>query len=290
MDSNKCQFCTHDNAADAKYCSQCGGCLYLLPCPSCGAVNDVTTGTCHQCHNPLLAGTVDAPDSPALVAVVSKPDSVGLASRATEVARPLPHRHSREIVGTAVLAVIAVLGYYSYRQHTLVDAAQPSAANSDPRGRGSPVSGGVTHRDIAAVDTTVTKASNTARPATSLAQTPPAGPTPPAANDLRTGRQPVQSQEAKTAEGGSTNDRESSLSAACTEPVATLGLCAAKPVPKKEAETSDAIKAANVRSQAIDAGKARTAEPSRQESCTEARTALDLCAPTPTVTHTQRKE
>jgi len=47
-------------------------------------------------------------------------------------------RRSRAIVGTAVLAAVAVLGYYTYRQSSFADAPQPRAASSDASGRGAP--------------------------------------------------------------------------------------------------------------------------------------------------------
>jgi hypothetical protein len=187
------------------------------------------------------------------------------------------------IVGTAVLAVFAVLvGYYLYHQRTLVDASQPSAATSEPRGRSDPASAGIIRRDAAAVDTTPAKANNSGRPAD---------------------RQPAESREAKAVtapiartpaiERGSVSERGAAPLAACTEAAATLGLCATKPVQNKKAETATANKAAIARPQAIDAGNAGKTEPPRREACAEAAMALGLCAPTPTVpavTHTERKE
>jgi hypothetical protein len=53
-------------------------------------------------------------------------------------------------------------------------------------------------------------------------------------------------------------------------------------IPKKEAETAPATKAAIARPEATDAGKAGGREPPRQEACTEAVAALGLCTPRPT--------
>ena len=149
MFPNSCPFCEQVNPADSKFCNACGGALHLVPCPRCGAVNDVTATTCYQCHGQLPGRGTDALD-PALPAA--------------EVSRPLPRRRSRVIVGTAVLAAIAVLGYYSYRQLSLVDAPQPPAASSEASGRGGSAGAGVIGRDAAAGDTTPAKADDIAGP------------------------------------------------------------------------------------------------------------------------------
>jgi len=55
------------------------------------------------------------------------PDAVAPdAAPAAEVDGPLPRRHSRVIVGTAVLAAIVVLGYYVYLQSSPVAAPKPA--------------------------------------------------------------------------------------------------------------------------------------------------------------------
>jgi len=56
---NTCRFCAHENAADSKYCSECGEPLRLVPCPRCGAVNDVRKNSCYQCHHQLSECTTD---------------------------------------------------------------------------------------------------------------------------------------------------------------------------------------------------------------------------------------
>lgn len=256
-----CRFCEHGNPVNAKFCGECGGNLHLLPCPRCGAVSDIKASTCYQCGIPLPGlGT----------------DSVAPSSPTAEIARPVHHRHSRVIVGAVVFAVFAVLGYYLYHQRAIVDASPPSAATNEPRGRSDPASAGIIRRDAAAVDTTPAKADNS-------------------------GRQPVESRKAKAVatpvarasanKGDSASEQRPSEP--CTDVVATLGLCAAKPIQNKEAEKAAATKAAIARPQAIDAGKLGKTEPPRQGACAEAAMALGLCAPTPAVpavTHTQRKE
>ena len=54
-----CRFCAHENAAGSKFCSECGGALNLLPCPRCGAVNDVKKNFCYQCRHQLSGCATD---------------------------------------------------------------------------------------------------------------------------------------------------------------------------------------------------------------------------------------
>lgn len=284
MSLTRCPYCEHGNPADSKFCSACGGALHLVPCPRCGAVNQVTATACYQCRSQLPGRRTDALDPP---------------SPAAEVSRPLPRRPSRVIVGTAVLAAIAVLGYYTYRQRSLVDAPQPPAASSKANGRGSTAGAGAIGRDAAAGDTKSAKADKSAgltSAATSPSGSPLADPTRAAANQPRAGRQPVESQEAKAAaaaitraqavNAGRAGERGRSRPEACTEAVAALGLCTPKPVQKKEAETAAAVKAPIARPQTTGAGKAGGQELPRPEACTEAVAALGLC----TLKPTQRKE
>jgi len=259
MSLNSCPYCEQDNPAEAKFCNACGGALHLVPCARCGAVNDITASTCYQCHVQLPGRGTDARDA---------------AQPTAEVSKPLPGAPSRIIVGAAVLAAIALLGYYGYRQTPLVDAPQPPAASGEASGRGGSAGAGVIGRDAAAGDTTPAKADDVAQPAspaTAPPETPLADPAPAAAIPPRAataGRRAPPRQEL------------------CTEAAAALGLCTMTPDQKKQAEAAAAIKAAIARPEATDAGKAGGQEPPGQEACTEAVAALGLCTPA----STQRRE
>jgi hypothetical protein len=256
MPLTRCPFCEHGNLADSKFCSECGGALHLVPCPHCGAVSQATATVCYQCGGPLPGRGTDAPIPPAPAAGVSG---------------SLPRWLSRVIVGTAVLAAIAVLGYTAYRQRSPVDATQPRDASSEARDRGGPTG-----------------------PAAAPAGTSLAAPARAAVNLPRAGRQPVELQKAKAAaitrpqatDAGRAGGQELPRPPACTGAVAALGLCAAIPVQNKEAETAAAVEAAITRPQATDAGKAAGQEPLRPGTCTEAVAALGLC----TQETTQRRE
>jgi hypothetical protein len=281
MSINSCPFCEHGNPEEAKFCSACGGALHLVPCPRCGAVSDVKATTCYQCHGPLQGRGTDALDP---------------ASPAAEVSRPLPRRQSRVIVGTAVVAAIAVLAYYGYRQRSLVDAPEPQAASSEGGGRGAPVGAGVIRRERVVGETTSPNADNSNRPA-SLATSPApfADPTRETEIPPRAVRRPVESRNATAAaapivrspatDAGKARRLEPPRPVACTESVAALGLCPPGSVQKKEAETAVATKAI-ARPQANAAGKSGGQGPPRQEACTDAVAALGLCTPGPT----QRRE
>ena len=277
MFPNACPFCDLGNPEDAKFCSACGGALHLVPCLRCGAVNDVAATTCYQCHDRLPGRGTDAlgPESPAAV-----------------VSRPLLHRHSRVIVGMAVVAAFAVLGYYGYRQRSLLDSPQSTAAGSKASAPDATAGAGVIRRDAAAGDTAPANADfsvkPTTRPAISLPQAPVADPARAAAVQPRAGRQPVESREAKAAAAlitrpqataaGKAQRREPPRPVACTESVAALGLCPPELVQKKEAETAAAV-GTIARPQANASSKAGGQESPRQEACTEAVAALGLCAP-----------
>ena len=237
----KCTSCKHDNPADAKFCGACGGALhlpaYLASCARCGTVNPVKATICCWCQGPLAG-------------------------------RKPSRRPSPVVAGTAVLAAIAALGYYTYPQLSLVDARQPPPAAS-AAGLASPAA--------LPLETLPPGAPSPEAPSLEAAppEAAPADPTRAAANQPRPGRPSVEAPAAKAAavaiarpqaiNAGKEGERAPSRQEACTEAAAALGLCATKPG---------------------DAGKAKAQEPFRPQACTEAVAALGLCAPKTT----QRRE
>ena len=267
----RCPHCKHGNPAHSKFCRACGGAMHLPPhlasCPRCGTANPAKATLCLWCHGQLPG---------------SKPDLLDPSAPAAEVSRSLPRRPSRVIVGTAVLAAIIVLGYYAYRQHSIVDAPQPPAASGEASGRGTPAGAGVVDRNTAAGITESAKAENGAgliSPAAPPSEIPLAPPARAVADQPRAGGELVRSQKAQPAATAITRPQATGAGRAggqepppqtCSETVAALGLCAASPV----------------RPQTTDAGKAGGQEPPVLPLCTEAIAALGLCTPGPT----QRRE
>lgn len=298
MDSKKCQFCEHGNPADSKYCSECGGCLYLLPCPHCGAVTDATTATCYQCNGQLQGGWTDAAYAPRAAAKIvegatqvatpdtrymlspvsgmSKFDALASALPIAETSRS-PSRltsrlnirpNARVAASVALLALIAALGYYVYHQRFMANTPKPPAADIEASSRGVPSSSRVIRSEAPAAavstDAKAVAAPGAGRFAAERA-TDPAG----------------------------AAERGASAGAACAPAVAALGLCAATPAPAKEAEADVVLTAANARPPG--AGKA-TPAPANDAACAQGMSVLGLCAlstsvpAVPAVTHTQRKE
>ncbi len=122
MVSNKCRFCEHDNPEGAKFCTECGGCLHLLPCPSCGAVTDVSATTCYQCQAQLPWAQSAEPAVPVAAA-----------------AAPRPRWQPRALAGVALLVVVAALAYYGYRHRVAPDVSQPTTAAGALRGNSDAV-------------------------------------------------------------------------------------------------------------------------------------------------------
>lgn len=217
MVSNKCRFCEHDNPEGAKFCTECGGCLHLLPCPSCGAVTDVSATTCYQCQAQLPWATSAEPEAPAAA-----------------VAAPRPRWQPRALAGAALLAVVAALAYYGYRHRVAPDASQPPTAAGALRGKSDPIEAPAANAPVAR--------SPAIKAAGAGERTPPAPCTPEAAALGACVPQTVQ----QTAAESPTAPRDPPAQAAdprkaaaparpegCAESVAALGLCGAvlPPVP-----------------------------------------------------------
>jgi ribosomal protein L40E len=275
-----CRFCEHVNPPDARFCNACGGPLHLLPCSSCGAVNDVTANTCYQCHSPLPGRGKAAPEVPQPLAGPPK---------------ALPRPHARIILGSAILAVLTLASYFGYRQASHLNAAQPTHASSRLDGRGIPDDTGVISRNAVASDMAPGKRDDGIQPVSTAAAQPRipfAGAAPETASQPREGRQSEESRAARVATAplartkgtneGRASEREQSRAVACTESVAALGLCTLKPAQTTGADVAVAIKPVIARSKAADAGRAGRQEGRRQDLCTEGATALGLCTPRPT--------
>jgi hypothetical protein len=288
MFPTRCPFCEHSNPAGAKFCGECGGALHLVPCPSCGAVNQVTASACYQCRRPLQGRGVTAPAPslptdlsdllPGSISGTAVPESLPVAV----VRESLPRRRSRAIVGTVIVVAIAALGYNTYRQRSLMDKPPPQAG-SEASDRAA--AAGVVRRDAP-----VGAPSSPSRAAPASAATLPvtalAAPAHATVDQPRNSPPPVESQRPRAAVPAAARPQAVSagkagplVPEACTEAGAALGLCVMSPARKKAAETAAAVGTATARAPATGSRKSDGQEPARPQECTEAVAALGLCPP-----------
>lgn len=208
---NVCRFCEHGNPEGAKFCSECGGCLHLLPCPSCGAVTDVATTTCYQCHKPLPWHDAGA---------------VTVSQTAAEAAKPAMRWQRPVMAGVAVLAAVAALGYYGYRQRTVVDASTPAAAGGVPRAAmDTPQVKAVLAPAVAGATAKAGGGSERVPPAACTAEAAALGTCAPQSLPQKV-EQPIRETRSPLADTAKPGTVEG-----CAEAVAALGLCAAVPPP-----------------------------------------------------------
>jgi len=237
---NTCRFCEHSNPEGAKFCTECGGCLHLLPCPSCGAVTDVSAHTCYQCKVQLpwhKDASATPPPSP------------------VEDAKTAPRWRAPAIYGATVIILVAVLGYFGYRQYFAVNMQQPPAAGSQA--------------DASDADSSPASPSTPIRPA-SVRRDEPARAT--ISADTRAGAKtaiPAPQKTAPAAVAPANNPVQRSPAATPRTSIAGAAPLAASPV----------------------ATETNASEKPPSAGCTAAVAALNLCTQaTPRVTHTQRRE
>ena len=188
------------------------------------------------------------------------------AAASAETLRPLSRPPMRLTAGvwaarTAALAVLAIFGYQVYKmlfyaEFPFEKAPLSTAVSGEVKERREAGASGTIGRNAAAGDMAPAKADDSAQPtspATLPPETPLAGPTRAAANQPRADRQPVESRETKVTaapiarpqviDAGKAGRQKLSRPEACTESIASLGLCTPESVQTKEAETAAASKA-----------------------------------------------
>lgn len=207
---NTCRFCDHSNPEGAKFCTECGGCLHLLPCPNCGAVTDVTASTCYQCQATLPWHNANAQDN---------------AAPPPEAVKPKGRWRAPVMAGAAMLVTAAMMaGYYHFRQPPPVSA--PTAA------------GGAARVVPPAMETPAVKASTVpvAAPAAAVAPVKSgkgagdAAALPPVAQKPATGANAAIAEIIPQAASGKGNAATPTRPDGCEDAVAALGLCAVAPV------------------------------------------------------------
>lgn len=142
----QCPYCDHVSPPGSKFCGECGAALHLLPCPHCGAVNDITVKTvCYRCHGELRESAAPAlytqPSLNTLPAPTSSATQIESVSSLRNVARdvmgeviaepPVRQRPHWLVVGIVLIAFVAA-GYFAYRQRSVLEVREPARVVAPP--------------------------------------------------------------------------------------------------------------------------------------------------------------
>ena len=264
-----CPYCDHVSLADSKFCGACGAALHLMPCPHCGAVNDITTSTaCYRCHRELQENTTATLPQPATPIEVEPVAEEPVRSGDHGLQRP------HGLVVLIVLLAFAAASYYAFRQRGTLDVREPATTGAEAKGRVNPagVGGNIVPGTDAGAKGNVgpaagVGASTAGVPATSgKTEKNPAIPSVPASPAPE---KPTAAVRANPAPAPPAISQPNSNRAAVTRNAATPGA------------TPPAASAENQRGRA-EAGKGLETPPPRIGPCTEAVAALGLCTPEPT--------
>lgn len=144
----RCPYCEHVSPQGSKFCNACGAALHLLPCPHCGAVNDVTLfSACARCNgdlgpaldkldtaaDPAPAFSSDAtpdttPDKAALEAAAAAPAWADLQADPQPPALQTANWALRLSIGLVLLIVTGAVGTYTYVKRMNTEARLVKAA------------------------------------------------------------------------------------------------------------------------------------------------------------------
>ena len=259
----QCPYCDHVSPPGSKFCGECGAALHLMPCPHCGAVNDITVNTaCYRCHGelrkvaPAALTTVAAPTPAATQIEPASPQPDAIIELIA--GPPARHRPHALVVGIVLVAFIAA-AYFAYRQRSTLDVREPARVEMPPASRAADkvdkIFDGKT--DTNAISGTIVKTPAEGAPAVtpSAATTAPAqknnpanGATAPPVEliaskpGVEQGREsvvpsktPPAASRSNAAKAGTRADANTGLEkrapaiGPCTEAVAALGLCTPDP-------------------------------------------------------------
>lgn len=130
-----CPYCDHLSPPGSKFCGECGAALHLMPCPQCGAVNDITSAsTCYRCHVDLTKNaSVALPPPAAAAADTATPMSASpeptLDAPADAVETPSSRQRPHALVVSIVLVAFAAASYYAWRQRATLESRDPVHAD-----------------------------------------------------------------------------------------------------------------------------------------------------------------
>ena len=265
----QCPYCDHVSPADSKFCNACGAALHLVPCPHCGAVNDITTtSACYRCHGELRENVASLPPAPAPVSAADAPappaePALPQAEITTyKISEPPARQRPHALIVGIVLIAFAAASYYAFRQRTALDVREPELASV--KGRAVPAD---TNTNAGAG--TITKAPAPAMPVATITAPAAGGATVTAApvelNALKPDAEPLREAAAartprtgKSASGPETAgppaaptidaaesirprfeanrglEKNAPNIGPCTDAVAALGLCTPVPTPRRQ--------------------------------------------------------
>ena len=261
----QCPYCEHVSPAESKFCNECGAALHLMPCPHCGAVNDITVATaCYRCH-----GELRSIPSAALAASATTPagtahaESTSAQSDASPYVMPEPptRRRPYTLVVAIMLIAFAAAGYYAVRQRSALNVRE--SARTEMESRGTPVdtntnagAGNIVKAPADAVPNPVPATAvvpvevKTARPGAEPPRDATTAPAPIATTATRSGaarsvaaREAIESPPPASvapelararADAAKGLDQQIPIIATCSDAVAALGLCKSEPTTRRQ--------------------------------------------------------
>ena len=266
----QCPYCDHVSPPGSKFCGECGAALHLLPCPHCGAVNDITIAkSCYRCHGelPELSAAKPAPAPPPEPDPLLPDTSAPITATYTELAaessaRQRPHLW---VVGI-VLVAFAAASYYAYRQRS---ALTPS---ENPMGENAP-----SEKKMPAPASTATLPIKTSDPTTA-----PSASVPPAVKTIAKDMAPIVPATAAKPDASPVPRRETTSTDTAAPPIALpVPSSTASPTPRtssnRAAARRDAANTPAIAPPSADPFKNINQNKPNIGPCTEAVAALGLC-------------
>ncbi len=250
----QCPYCDHVSPPGSKFCGECGAALHLMPCPHCGAVNDVTVATaCYRCHKELHDKSSAAPVTSMVATPVA--DDAPAENMPYVIVEPPARQRPPVLVFAIVLLAFAAASYYAYRQRNALDNREAAPPTTSTAPAAVPVDVGTTAGTNAGTGTIIKSAAE-----------PAPKPAPVEAKTSRPDAEPAREPVAATRSGAV----RSTVAREAIEPPAAM------PPAPTPASTTDITRAR------IEASKGLEKQAPYAGPCTDAVAALGLCTPEPT--------
>jgi hypothetical protein len=219
----QCPYCDHVSPAGTKFCGECGAALHLMPCPHCGAVNDITAATaCYRCHGELSEKYSAAPAEP------NSPQ----ADISPYVVEPPARQRPHALVVGIVLLAFAAASYYAYRQRSVLDVRVPLPVAVEVKQPGVPADTNATAGNIIKAPAGVVPAPVAVPVAPAPAKPDPAAPRETAESAATIVATPDIVRARIDASKGL--EKQAPYAGPCTDAVAALGLCTPESTPRRQ--------------------------------------------------------